>query len=552
MQVSGDDTTGAYRLKVLDLYLQRTAPPEVAQSFRELVGGERPFLDETAPLPRTMWVRALVAFDRLVGAHSLRRLGPHFLDSEMLGVWAELLREAETPAEVFSSVAHGQSLPGIPSFVDFREVGGNWIGRIAAEGHDSKDVELLVAEALRSEAEILPALVGYGARAELLGCSGSYQVRVRVMEAGFSMWLAPLAAILAAAMPFVMASFEEARLFSTARIVASAILGVVFGVGALIFLRWDGRQRRVSRAQRMRIAALERESFLRRQGPRDLSSPHGEPALADQYRIGKQLGVGGSGAVWHATRLKDARPVALKLIRAGVAHDVRATDRLRREAEALGLAWHPNVVEVYDTGVLPSGIAYLAMERLYGESLADRLLRLRTLPPVEVRALGLELAEALIAIHSAGLVHRDIKPGNLFLHVDEGSPPKETLKLIDFGVARISWAETRLTRPGARIGTFGYAAPEQERGEEVDGRADLYAVGITLRECLTGVGPNRVSSPSSPKLDPEPIPPEFFGLIDALVASDPDHRPPSARELKEMLLALPERWTVERPSGTAG
>jgi len=468
--------------------------------------------------------------------------------------------------------------------------------RFSAE--DSPQQKRLIAEALRTEAETLPRLLEYGSRATLVASGPNFEVQVRVRGSRYGA---------AAVGTFALVTFLSLIAYRTSLghgidsntwLIAGGLCSLTLLVG--LALRSDENRRRQSRVQSLRILALERESNLRRERPREISRPQGEPILAGQYRIGEPLGFGGSGAVWRAIRLKDGVPVALKLIRAGVAHDVRATDRLRREAEALGLAWHPNVVEIYESGLLVSGVAYLAMERLYGESLAERLLRAGPVSYAEGRRIALELADALIAIHSAGVVHRDIKPANLFLHrgraSEEGeasdeapgepsldrvspdearlsefeaddsgagevgldspkptrSPPsgtsrtRATLKLIDFGVARITWAETRLTRSGMRIGTLGYAAPEQERGEDVDGRADLYAAGITLLECLTGRSPPGHSSLGQNSLMQDSLanvvllPAEFAALIASLTQDDPNLRPLSAREFRDRVLRLPK------------
>jgi serine/threonine-protein kinase len=204
----------------------------------------------------------------------------------------------------------------------------------------------------------------------------------------------------------------------------------------------------------------------------------------------EKLGVGASGTIWEAERLSDGSVVAIKLLRAAVAHDTVAADRLRREAAALGLAWHPNVVEVFEDGYLPDGTCFLVMERLHGESLAMRLRRAGPMSPAELLPVALQVCDALGAVHAAGIVHRDVKPSNIFIEqrsVDGAR--RERVKLLDFGVARVEWAETRLTNANAPLGTRGYMPPEQEQGLEIDHRSDLFALGSVLFECLTGEPP---------------------------------------------------------------
>src|SRR5690606_32370612 len=162
-----------------------------------------------------------------------------------------------------------------------------------------------------------------------------------------------------------------------------------------------------------------------------------------QYQVGERLGVGGASAVWEAVGLSDGEPVASKLLRTSMSSDSRASDRPQREAEALGLTWHTHVVKARDHGMHPSGLGVLVMERLRGETLSARVRRLRKLEPREVAHWGLQASEALRAVHQAGIVHRDVKPANLFIHREAG---REVLKLFDFGIAHVNWAETRLTR----------------------------------------------------------------------------------------------------------
>ena len=142
-------------------------------------------------------------------------------------------------------------------------------------------------------------------------------------------------------------------------------------------------------------------------------------------------------------------------------------------------SWHPNVVEVIDHGHLPDGTAYLVMELLPGESLATRLRNRGRLTPRELLPIAMQMCDALAAVHAAGVVHRDVKPSNILLAVDRDDPAgPERVKLLDFGIARVEWEETRITNTGGPLGTPGYMSPEQEIGEgEIDGRSDLFSLG---------------------------------------------------------------------------
>jgi len=237
------------------------------------------------------------------------------------------------------------------------------------------------------------------------------------------------------------------------------------------------------------------------------------------------------------------------MLRAAVAHDTIAADRLRREAAALGLAWHPNVVEVYEDGHLPDGTSYLVMERLHGESLAERLHRVGAMTPEELMPVALQLCDAMGAVHAAGIIHRDVKPSNIFL-AQEPEKALPHVKVLDFGIARVEWAETRLTNANAPLGTPGYMSPEQEQGQEIDQRSDLYSVGGVLYECLTGFAPplkssdlwarseNDSESESGVQRALRVIPPDFFVVIEKAMAPLARDRYGDARALRDALLEL--------------
>jgi eukaryotic-like serine/threonine-protein kinase len=267
--------------------------------------------------------------------------------------------------------------------------------------------------------------------------------------------------------------------------------------------------------------------------------------------------------------MRDDLPVALKLLRAAAAHESVASDRLRREAEALGLAWHPNVVEVIDHGHLPDGTAYLVLELLFGESLNARLRTKKKLTEQELLPIALQVCDALAAVHAAGVIHRDIKPGNIFLErIDiAGKLGGERVKVVDFGIARVEWEETRITNIGSPVGTPGYMSPEQEAGMAVDARSDLFALGASLYECLVGDTPPPTpsgmwlvaSSESAPATGPRAsqiksalreASPEWRTLIERALMPNPDDRFQDARAFGQALRGL-RRETTTPESATS-
>src|SRR5262245_21850038 len=209
------------------------------------------------------------------------------------------------------------------------------------------------------------------------------------------------------------------------------------------------------------------------------------------YEIVSSLGAGGMGEVYRARDPRLGRDVALKVLPTQLSGVPQAHERFKREAEAVAALQHPNICTIHDVGETADGHAFLVMELHQGESLHERL----TKGPLEIPALldvALALADALEAAHGAGIVHRDIKPGNIF--VTARGP-----KIRDFGLAKADMApatdasiqETRparalLTGPGSTVGTVAYMSPEQLRGESVDARSDLFSFGLVLYEMATG------------------------------------------------------------------
>ena len=206
--------------------------------------------------------------------------------------------------------------------------------------------------------------------------------------------------------------------------------------------------------------------------------------------------------IYRATDTGLGRDVALKLLRPEYLRDPDFSSRFRQEAQAAASLSHPNIVHVYDYGEDPSG-PYIVMELIDGEDLATILRRSGALPPRQVARIGVGVARALAAAHARGLVHRDIKPGNVLIGSDGA------VKVADFGIAR-AVAEAQVTLPGTTLGSVHYFSPEQARGEPATTASDIYSLGIVLYEMLTGSRPFEGDSAASVALaqadrpDPRP------------------------------------------------
>ncbi|HEX9288065.1 MAG TPA: protein kinase [Anaeromyxobacteraceae bacterium] len=251
--------------------------------------------------------------------------------------------------------------------------------------------------------------------------------------------------------------------------------------------------------------------------------------VVGRFELVREAGRGGFGIVYEARDMELGRLVAFKALRPGRALDEKQVEGLRREAEAAAQLNHPNVVTIHDFGSCPAG-PFLIMELLRGAPLSRRI-DPGPLPPQEAVRVASEVAQALVHAHAAGVIHRDLKPGNVFLCGDG------KVKVLDFGLARL------LGAGGARGGTPGYMAPEQYRGENEDERTDLFGLGVLLYRMLTARMPFEVKGGQSTVLDatpsPEPaakhIPPPLSALVGRLLSKDPAGRPPSALEVVDEL-----------------
>jgi serine/threonine protein kinase len=279
------------------------------------------------------------------------------------------------------------------------------------------------------------------------------------------------------------------------------------------------------------------------------------------YRILRVLGMGGMGVVLHAEDLVLKRAVALKVMRSALAKSKDARQRFLREARAMAAIEHRHIVHIYQVAE-DRGVPYLAMPFLKGESLETRLQRERRLPLAEAIRLARQIAEGLAAAHKNELIHRDIKPGNIWLETQED--PRDWVKLLDFGLARTDGEGDRtLTQLGTILGTPGYMAPEQARGEKVDARCDLFSLGAVLYRMLSGTLPFKGKDTMSQLMSlaedtPRPVrelnadvPPPLADLVMQLLAKELAGRPSSARAVADTLAALEDVSSPPSPSGAS-
>jgi serine/threonine-protein kinase len=274
-----------------------------------------------------------------------------------------------------------------------------------------------------------------------------------------------------------------------------------------------------------------------------MEEPSAAQVLAGKYRLVHQLGKGGMGSVWLAHHLTLQSPVAIKLIEPQIAANPEALTRFMREARAAAALRSPHVVQILDHGV-DGGTPYIAMELLEGESLAARLRKMGKLSPDDTARILTHTGRAVSRAHEVGVVHRDLKPDNIFLIENE---EEELAKVLDFGIAKstivgFGVSAVAETRTGALMGTLQYMSPEQAEGAKtVDFRTDIWAMGVIAFECLIGRRPFEGETVGTLVLEictrllPVPskigaVPKGFDAWFARACARDPGERFPSARE----------------------
>ena len=292
-----------------------------------------------------------------------------------------------------------------------------------------------------------------------------------------------------------------------------------------------------------------------------------------KYRVLREIGRGGMGAVYEAVHESIGQHIAIKTLNEELSSDARHTARFFDEARAVNIVQHPGLVRVFDHGVLENGTAYISMEFLQGESLQERLSRLKKngerMPLHEALRISRQIGSALEAVHEKAIAHRDLKPGNLYLVPDQEAPGGERVKVLDFGIAKFFGspdlqnaegdAERHLTTVGKLLGTPVYMSPEQCSGaEQIDDRIDVYALGVIMYQLVCGRLPfeapaacvimtKHIMEPPPPLRSIVPdLPEDVCALVHEMLAKAPKERPSMSQvviRLEQILALDPELST---------
>lgn len=564
------------RASVLKTYLLRVRAEKGERAVRQLLA--QAGIDPGVVDNERGWVsaeaakRALRQIAQLLGQDALRHRGEWTTHPEALGTLVRMLRVAKEPVDAYRYLAaNAKEVTRIGTW-DIEELasGKGPVGGVRMSYRPRDDAGDDAPEKQDAEGEELLSAAREGDLASfplIWGLPEAEVVREACMSKGAeaSVYLVrwrPTRPRTGPVVGAVGAAVTCGTVVGVAGGPLAGVLSAVFagGLGGGAGFLWDrAQEERASRAfERNRIAALERGLELRG----ELGATPGEltgTVLGGKFRIGRKIGSGGIGVVYAAEHTSLGHEVAVKVLRGAAAKDGGEIARLRREAYIQVHVEHPNVVRVLDLDQMPDGSIYVVMERLIGRSLADKMAREGVMAPGFAIPVFIGVCRALAAAHKKGVVHRDLKPGNVFL-CDDGNS-----KVLDFGMSKLTAAES-LTQTGYTLGTPEYMAPEQCIGANVEPRTDLYALGVLMYEALTGELPitaanrrdlldlhqRQVPTPMRQRRPDLPIPEELDAAVMKCLKKRMTERPKSATELEQMLMAIPtEGLPLAYPPGTS-
>jgi serine/threonine protein kinase len=582
------------RASLLKTYLLRIRAEKGERAVRQILDAAG--IDPSMVDNETGWVstlaakRALRGIAEALGPDSLKHRGEWVTHAEALGALVKMLRSAEQPVDAYRYLADNAREVTRVGTYDLEPLGAPGQGDGDKDANKDKSVDLDAdaskapakkvdkaavrgvkivyrhrsdgyddAEKLDSASEVLFCAAREGELAGIPRIWGlpdakvthetclakgddacTYKVEWEVPSAGNS-------AVLGAVGAAVVSGAAVGAAGGIVAGVLGAALAGALGAGVGKMFEKSKVEAAARTFEKNRIAALERGLDLK--GEATSTAVPGEltgTVLGGKYRIGKKIGSGGIGVVYAAEHTTLGHEVAVKVLRGAAAKDGGEIARLRREAYIQVNIDSINVCRVHDLDQMPDGSMYVVMERLHGRSLADKLSREHVIAPGYALPVFIGVCRALAAAHKKGVVHRDLKPGNIFL-CEDGTP-----KVLDFGMSKLTSAES-LTQAGYTLGTPEYMAPEQCIGANVLPQTDVYAFGVLMYEALTGELPIQAQSRRElldlhqrqipvpmrqrrPDLDiPEALDQVVMKCLKKRVAD----RPRSAEDLEQMLVAIP-------------
>jgi serine/threonine-protein kinase len=490
--------------------------------------------------------RLLRALASALGPDAVADRGAWMTHPESLGAYVRMLRVASAPEDAYRYLAANASETTRVGTCELTASGpssAEIVYRPRAEAEEGQADELICA-ARRAELAAIPLIWGLPSATiehPRCLCRGDAECHYIVRWKFGQKRSIALGAVLGAAA-------SGGAVAMSGSVVAAGIATIVgAGLGAALGIASErvSEERSLRVFEKHRIAALERGLEVRGHF-RETATDMVDSVLGGKYRILRKIGSGGIGVVYAAEHIALGTEVAVKVLRGAAAMDASEIARLRREARVQGSIEHPNVVRTLDLDELPDGSIYVVMELLRGSSLASMLKHQGLVAPGFAVPMFTQVCRALWAAHQLGVVHRDLKPGNIFLCDDK------VVKVLDFGMSKFNEAES-LTQDGYTLGTPEYMAPEQCIGAPVDARTDLYALGVMMFEAVTGDLPIRgrnrrelleLHQRAIPRTINEarpdlPLPEGLSQAIAQCLRKRAAERPTNARELERLLIGIP-------------